>query len=57
MKSKTVICRYCRKEIDSKAKVCPYCQKNTPKGNVGAVVLISIITILVTAWLTSQGII
>lgn len=57
MKSKTVICRYCRKEIDSKAKVCPYCQKNTPKGNVGAVVLISIITILVTAWLISQGII
>lgn len=26
-KEKTKVCKYCKEEIDAKAKVCPHCQK------------------------------
>lgn len=27
-KEKTKVCKYCKEEIDAKAKVCPHCRKN-----------------------------
>lgn len=40
-KEKTKVCKYCKEEIDAKAKVCPHCQKKQGGKNTEAYAYIS----------------
>lgn len=41
---KTKQCKYCKQEIDAKAKICPHCRKKqTPSGCLIAVIAVVVI--------------
>lgn len=53
-KSSTKVCKYCKSEIDKKAKICPVCNKKQKKPII-LFVLIAIVVIGVIAALTGGG--
>ena len=47
---KTKQCKYCKQEIDAKAKICPHCRKKqTPSGCLIAVIAVVVIIVIVIA--------
>ena len=46
---KTKICKYCRKEIDAKAKVCPNCHRSLSM-SVAAIIVTLFIAFIVYAY-------
>lgn len=51
---KTKLCKYCRQEIDKKAKICPHCQKKQ-KGKGGLIFLIIVIIIIIVIIAAALG--
>ena len=47
---KTKQCKYCKQEIDAKAKICPHCRKKqTPSGCLIAVIAVVVIIVIAIA--------
>lgn len=49
-------CKYCKQEIDAKAKICPHCRKKqTPSGCLIAIIAVVVIVVLAIAGSTMSG--
>lgn len=44
---KTKLCKFCRSEIDKKAKVCPLCTKRVSVGWYGPALIIAVIASII----------
>ena len=51
--AKTKTCKYCKSQIDSKAKICPYCRKKQKGGLLGTILLIIGIFLFIVGFLGS----
>lgn len=53
---KTKQCKYCKQEIDAKAKICPHCRKKqTPSGCLIAVIAVVVIIVIAIAGSAMSG--
>lgn len=53
---KTKQCKYCKQEIDTKAKICPHCRKKqTPSGCLIAVIAVVVIIVIAIAGSAMSG--
>lgn len=52
--SKKKLCKYCKTEIDAKAKICPACAKKQKSG-IGKILIAFIVIVIIVAALTSQN--
>ena len=53
---KTKQCKYCKQEIDAKAKICPHCRKKqTPSGCLIAVIAVVVIIVIANTGASTDG--